>query len=50
MKPEPAGDLVDLIASGAVQRDQDKPINKTHCGLCGGRGHTRRSCGRAPKR
>ena len=43
MKPEPAGDLVDLIASGAVQRDADRPMNVAHCSLCNAKGFTARS-------
>ena len=43
MKPDPAGDLVDLVESGAVQRDQDRPMNIAHCSLCGKRGVTARS-------
>jgi len=43
VKPEPAGDLVSLVESGAVERDQDKPMNVAHCSLCGKRGVTARS-------
>ena len=43
MKPDPAGDLVDLVESGAVQRDQDRPMNIAHCSLCGKKGVTARS-------
>jgi len=43
VKPEAAGDLVDLIATGAVERDRDKPMNVAHCSLCNAKGFTSRT-------
>ena len=43
-------DLVSQIESGAASRDVDKSIRVYTCSLCGKRGHTKRTCGRKPKR
>jgi len=43
VKAEPAGDLVDLIASGAIEREQDKPLKVLHCSICGKKGVTART-------
>lgn len=40
-------DIVSLIERGLAERDRDD-IRGHHCSLCGGAGHTKRTCGQTP--